>query len=99
VSGELRVAGLEPGKPFDARGHVQVQVAGAVVLKLNTATGLRLWVDGRELTDLSAPITLGRGRAAFTFRVDPTRRSASGLRVELAPAPNSPIKFQPIGGF
>jgi len=99
VSGELRVAGLEPGKPFDARGHVQVQVAGAVVLKLNTATGLRLWSDGREITDLSAPIMLGRGRTAFTFRVDPLQRGVSNLRVELAPAPNSPIKFQPVGGF
>jgi hypothetical protein len=42
---------------------------------------------------------LGRGRTAFTFRVDTLQRGVSNLRVELAPAPNSPIKFQPVGGF
>ncbi len=98
VSGELRASSVEPGQPFDARGHVRVQVTGAVLLKLNAAAGLRLWVDGREVTDFAAPIALGRGRAAFTFRVDPSQRGATGLRVELAPAPGSPAKFQPVGG-
>ncbi|MBL9212540.1 MAG: HEAT repeat domain-containing protein [Opitutaceae bacterium] len=99
VSGELRVASVEPGRPFDARGHVQVQVAGAVHLKLNSAEGLRLWVDGREIVDFSAPIALGRGRVALTFRVVPARRGAAGLRVEVAPASGSPVKFQPVGGI
>jgi putative heme-binding domain-containing protein len=99
VSGELRATGVEPSKPFDARGHVQVQVAGAVLLKLNSTTGLRLWVDGREVTDFAAPIALGRGRAALTFRIDSSRRGATGLRVELTPAPGSPAKFQPVGGL
>lgn len=99
VSGELRVASAEREKPFDARGHVQVQVAGAVQLKLNAAAGLRLWVDGREIVDFSAPIALGRGRVALTFRVDPARRDQPGLRVELAPASGSPVKFQPEGGI
>ena len=99
VSGELQVASVESGRAFDARGHVQVQVAGAVLLKLNTAEGLRLWVDGREIVDFSAPIALGRGRVALTFRVVPARRGAAGLRVEVAPASGSPVKFQPVGGI
>jgi putative heme-binding domain-containing protein len=98
VSGELLASSVEPLNPFDARGHVQVQVAGAVLLKLNSATGLRLWIEGREIMDFNAPIMLGRGQAALTFRVDTLRRGPTGLRVELAPAPSSPIKFQPVGG-
>lgn len=98
VSGELLASSVEPLNPFDARGHVQVQVAGAVLLKLNSATGLRLWIEGREIMDFAAPIMLGRGQAALTFRVDTLRRGPTGLRVELAPAPSSPIKFQPVGG-
>ena len=99
VSGELRASSVETAKPFDARGHVQVQVAGTVLLKLNSTSGLRLWIDGREVTDFAAPIALGRGRAALTFRVDPSQRDATGLRVEFAPAPGSPVKFQPVGGL
>jgi len=99
VQGELLVSSVESGKPVYARGHVQVQVAGAVLLKLNSAVGLQLWVEGREITDFSAPITLGRGQAALTFRVDPSRSRAVGLRVELAAAPHSPVKFQPVGGI
>jgi len=78
---------------------VIVRVAGAVGLKLNRTTGLRLWIDGREITDLSAPIELGRGRQALTFRIDPAQRGDVGLRVELAAAPGSPAKFQPEGGI
>jgi putative heme-binding domain-containing protein len=99
VSGELRASVVGPSKPFDGRGHVQVQVAGAVLLKLNSTSGLRLWIDGREVTDFAAPIALGRGRVALTFRVDPSQRGGTGLRVELAPAPGSPVKLQPVGGL
>jgi putative heme-binding domain-containing protein len=99
VSGELPVSSVDSAPPVYARGYVHVQVAGAVQLKLNTAAGLRLWIDGREITDLSAPIPLGRGRAALTFRIDPSRRGPAGLRVELAPGPGSPVKFQPEGGL
>ncbi|MSU49411.1 MAG: dehydrogenase [Opitutus sp.] len=99
VSGELLISSVDAAKPIYARGYVQVQVAGAVQLKLNTAAGLNLWIDGRKITDLSAPIALGRGRAALTFRVDPSQRGAAGLRVELTSAPGSPAKFQPEGGL
>ena len=88
----------EAGAAFFARGHVLVRVAGAVSLKLNRAAGLRLWIAGREITDLSAPIELGRGRQALTFRVEQSQRGGIGLRVELAAAPGSPAKFQPEGG-
>ncbi len=99
VNGDLLLPGADAGKAVYARGWVQVQVAGTVHLKLNTPAGLRLWIDGREIADLSAPIALGRGRAALTFRIDPAPRGAAGLRVELASAPGSPVKFQPEGGI
>ncbi|MBL9189650.1 MAG: HEAT repeat domain-containing protein [Opitutaceae bacterium] len=99
VSGDLHVSDLDAGNAIYARGRVQVQVAGPVRLKLNSPAGLRLWIDGREITDLADPITLGRGQSAFTFRIDQSLRGPAGLRVELATAPGSPAKFQPVGGI
>jgi len=98
VNGEVPLSDGATGSAFYARGRVKVQVAGPVRLKLNTTAGLRLWLDGREITDLSASIPLGRGPAVLTFHVDPSQRGTTGLRVELVSAPGSPAKFQPVGG-
>ena len=99
VNGKLPLSELADGAVVFARGFVTVQAAGAVKLLLNDTRGLRLWVDGREVSDLAAPIELRHGRRTFTFSVDRSQRGKTGLRVELARAPGSPAKFRPEGGI
>jgi len=99
VNGTLPLQDLDGGAVVFARGFVTVQAAGAVKLLLNDTRGLRLWVDGREISDLAAPIKLSPGRRTFTFSVNRSRRGMTGLRAELAQAPGSPVKFRPEGGI
>ncbi len=99
VNGTLPLQDLDGGAVVFARGFVTVQAAGAVKLLLNDTRGLRLWVDGREISDLAAPMELSQGRRTFTFSVNRSRRGKTGLRVELAQAPGSPAKFRPEGGI
>ena len=67
-----------------------------IQLKLNGTQGLRLWLDDKEIEDLSSAFEL-RPRTVFTFSIDREARS-KGLRVELTPAPASEARFQPKGG-
>ena len=83
---------------LSGRAFVNVQVAGSVRLILNGTTGLRLWIEGKEIADLAVPVDLGRGRRAFTFAIDRSKRGEAGLRVEFAAVPGSPAKVQPEGG-
>ena len=76
-----------------------MQVPGPVKLLVNDSTGLSLKVDGRAVTDLSAPLQLNSGRRTLTFQIDRSKRTIKGLRVELAPAPGSKAKFMPEGGI
>ena len=99
VNGELPSEDLGSDTGAFARGFVNVQVAGAVALKINDGTGIRLWIDGEEVSNLAGDLPLNEGRRVFTFRVDPDSREGIGLRVELAPAANSSVKFQPEGGL
>jgi putative heme-binding domain-containing protein len=98
VGGELPTADLPLGERVIARGHVNVQVAGAIRLLLNAREGLKVWVDDVEWTDPSDAIHLAQGRRALTFAIKRTERGERGLRVEPEPAPGSAIKFQPEGG-
>ena len=81
-----------------ARGFVEVQAAGLVRLRINELEGLRLWLDDKEIKDLSSPFSLRPGTRSFTFFIDRTKRKSSGLRIELVPDPKSEAKVQPKGG-
>ena len=80
VSGALPASELSLGRIVYARGAVRVQVAGAIKLLCDT-TGLRLWVDGREVPDLGSPLKLAKGRHVLTFEIDTAKRGKIGLRV------------------
>lgn len=99
VSGELPFADFDLGGPVLARGFVDVQAAGPVVLKINTLQGLRLWIDGAVVGDPSAAIPLAKGRRELVFALDPSQREGKGLRVEVVAAHGSPAKFKPEGGI
>ena len=98
VNGELPASDLGQGDVTYARGFVNILAAGAVKLDLNSANGLRLWVDGAEVEDLSAPFHTARGRKTLTFAIDQKVRGNIGLRVLLVPADKS-ARFKPEGGI
>lgn len=97
VNGELPQDDFPAGETVLVRGFVNVLVAGTARLEINSIDGLTLWVDGKPVNDLAAPIMLDRGRRTFTFGIDLARR-ASGLRVELK-AIDRQGRFQPEGGL
>ena len=99
VNGELPAADLGRGKVVYARGYIDVLVAGNLKLQLNDAKGLRLWVEGKEVTGLTRSIHLDKGRRSVTFAIDRAKRGKTGLRVELIQVPGSSAKFKPVGGI
>jgi len=98
VNGALPIDELGEGETLYVRGFVNVLAAGAFRLKLNSVKGLRLWVDGREVKDLTAPIHSTRGRRTLTFAIDRKARGDVGLQALLVPADKS-VRFQPEGGI
>ena len=97
VSGELPLDDFPAGEHVWVRGFVNVLVAGTARLEVNSVDGLTLRVDGKQVTDLAAPIRLDKGRRTMTFGFSPKQRP-SGLRVELK-AMDGAVKFQPEGGL
>ena len=97
VSGVLPPEDFPAGKTLFVRGFVNVLVAGKMRLEINSIDGITLWVDGKLVNDLAAPIPLDKGRRTFTFGFDPARREL-GLRVELE-AMDAQVRVQPEGGF
>jgi len=98
VNGNLPDHELGNLKMAFARGFVEVRASGPIQLKLNGTQGLRLWLDDKEIEDLSSAFELRPGTRRFTFSIDREARKSKGLRVELAPAPASEARFQPKGG-
>lgn len=99
VDGEIPAEDLASTPAAFLRGAVTIQQAGSVALDINNNAGLRLWIDGKEITDLAAPIKLDKGRREFTFLVDQAARSGNGFRVELTTPSGSAAKYQPVGGI
>lgn len=99
VNGELPSEDLPTAGHVFAQGHLNVQVAGAATLSINSLTGLRVWMDGNELLSPLDTINLAKGRRTFTFEINRTQRGNIGLRVEVVPASGSSLKYQPEGGI
>ena len=99
VNGELPASDLPEGNEAFASAAIDVLTAGSSTLKINTTAGLRLWVDGKEVNDLTKPISLAHGRREILFHIDrKVRGSDTGLRVEFITPTSSPVKLQPAGG-
>ena len=98
VNGTLPAGDLGEGDTLYVRGFVNILAAGAVKLNLNSTKGLRLWIDDREVRDITAPIAATRGRKTLTFAIDRKIRGDAGLRVLLSAADNA-AKFKPEGGI
>lgn len=99
VNGELPSIDLTPlGNYVYAKSIVDILSPGPITLAINNPTGLRLWKDGAEVKNLTTPIKFEKGNATLTFGIDRAKRPDIGLKVELKSPPNSPAKFQPVGG-
>jgi len=99
VDGELPPEEWPSGDAVFADGAVEVLAAGMATLKINASEGLRLWVDGKQVEDLEAPIRLNQGRYVFTFGIDRKLRASDiGLRVEFTTPDGSSIKLRAEGG-
>jgi putative heme-binding domain-containing protein len=99
VNGELPAADLGASNAVYARAFVEILAPGKVMIDINNTSGLRLWVDGKEIDDLSTPVAFTRGRKTLTFAIDRDARGGASLRVELKQPPNSSAKFKPEGGI
>ncbi|MEZ6065061.1 MAG: HEAT repeat domain-containing protein [Planctomycetaceae bacterium] len=92
-----RVAEGSRGVSF-VRTEINVDRAGAGVLKLTNPTGLQVWLNGEPLEVKDRiPVDLPAGRHRLTISLD---RSATGdaLKVELLPADGSPLLATFPGG-
>jgi putative heme-binding domain-containing protein len=81
-----------------ARCQLEASTPGPVVLRLNTAKGLRLWLDrkaveAKDATEVDAPA----GVHTLTFAVDLSQRTEP-LRGELEDQPGSAARVRIVGG-
>ena len=80
------------------RCQVEASTPGPVVLRLNGAQGLRLWLD-RKLVDVkeATEVDVPAGVHTLTFAVDLTQRKEP-LRCELEDKAESPARVRVVGG-
>jgi putative heme-binding domain-containing protein len=99
VSGVLPLEDLPHGGAAAlVRCQVEASTPGPVVLRLNTARALRLWLDRKpvEVKD-ATELNLTPGVHTLTFAVDLGQRG-EGLRCELEDQPGSMARVRVVGG-
>jgi len=80
-------------KTIYARATIEVLTPGTTTLKLNTPSGLRLWLNRSEIKDPTKSLNLKKGRHEFLFHLD----KESNLRLEFITPTGSSINLQPEG--
>jgi hypothetical protein len=100
VSGDLPPdAWATKGNAAFVRFDMDVSAPGAIGLRVNSVTGLKLWVDGQPTVLTENPtLALQRGVHTLVFQVDPAARGQTPLHVELREEPGSSGAAQPVGG-
>ncbi len=99
VAGVLPLADLpHEGAVAVVRCQVEASTPGSVVMRLNTAKGLRLWLDRKPIEVKDATeLNLTPGVHTLTFAVDLGQRT-EGLRCELEDQPGSAARVRVVGG-
>ncbi len=92
-----QVSGVLPvEKPTQLRAEVEVTTPGRFRLRLNSAKGLELTVDGKPVDAKDeVELELARGLHVLGFKAEPR---AEGLRCEFEEAPGSPGRGRAVGG-
>jgi putative heme-binding domain-containing protein len=82
------------------QGEINVSNAGAIRLGLDSADGVRVWIDGEPIADghVDEPVSLSAGRHAITVRIDTNSRRPGELKVELKKPAGSSAEFTVVGG-
>src|SRR5258706_15787355 len=99
VGGTVPVSAFTPAKSRTIlRTQIEVTTAGAINVKLNSAAGLRAWLDNAPI-DVQGDIRVDAapGVHTLTFLIE-NRRRGEGLRCELVEVPGSPAKVQFVAG-
>lgn len=102
VNGELPLSELAARTGQNVlyiRGDVRCTKPGEVDIHLNSAEGISLWLDDRELGSTS-PVTvpLETGEHALVLRIDTTQRSSDAVVIELKRPAGSQAEFSVIDG-
>jgi hypothetical protein len=102
VSSALPVSDLTraKSKPVSfVRFEFEMTTPGKLRLKLNSPKGLALSIDETPL-DVKGELTYDapRGVHAVTVRIDQDQRGGEALKIELEELPDSPGRFQVVGG-
>jgi hypothetical protein len=93
------VAGALPADVPSAKGEINVVTPGLIRIKLNSAKGVTLSIDGApvEAKDV-LDVDLKLGVHLLKFDLDASRRGGEGLRVEVEEAPGSAGRVNVVGG-
>ena len=82
------------------QGEINVTIGGAIRIQLDSAQGVRFWVDdgpapsgARALTN-----TLAAGTHSITLRIDTKARTSREIKVEVDKPAGSPAAFTVAGG-
>ncbi|MCA1685396.1 MAG: c-type cytochrome, partial [Planctomycetia bacterium] len=103
TAGDLPLDELTPeaGKVLYLQGEVEVSHGDRVVVKLNSARGVTVWVDEQRapaFTGSEFSTELPSGRHRLTFRVDTPARNGVPLKVEVLKPPGSSAEYAVLGG-
>jgi putative heme-binding domain-containing protein len=105
VSGQLRQEDLPKFRIFGpndnlhvVRATIETTTAGPVKLKLNSPTGLQVWLGDKPVeVQEEIPVTLPVGLTRITIAINKDERK-DGLTVELVEPANSPARASIING-
>jgi hypothetical protein len=93
------VAGALPADAPYAKGEIKVVTPGLIRIRLNSAKGLSLSVDGKPVeTKETMDLQLELGTHLLKIDIDASRRGGEALRVEVEEAPGSAGRVQVVGG-
>ncbi len=103
VDGSLsldEVAARAPGAALYLRGEIDVTRPGPVRFTLDAADGVTAWVDKTPLPAATTELTqeLTAGRHALILKVEPGKRRAPIVRVEVGKPAGSAAEFRVISG-
>lgn len=102
VNGMLPLNELSPGARGGVlylKGEIDVSETGRVVVEIDSADGLHVWIDDEAFgSQEKIETNLSRGRHTITLRVDTDRRESQEVKVRVVKAAGQAAEFTVVGG-
>ena len=91
---------LTASKVLYLQGEINVSNAGPIRFHLDSAQGVRAWVDDDEASEGKPEFVtaLAAGRHAITLRIDTKERLLPEIKLEVTKPPGSAVEFTVVGG-